>query len=132
MIDVFEKYATDEKKEISGAEVSLGGGTTILVARLNNDNHAARIHELCELNREILDNDDEEARKLDKDLFIQVLAETVLLGWKNLSYKGKKLTYSKSNAMTLLAMRDFRNMVIAEASKFDNFKAKAEESDIKN
>ena len=39
----------------------------------------------------------------------EAMAETILLGWENLSYQGELLPYSKENAMKLLAIRSFRD-----------------------
>jgi hypothetical protein len=132
MFDVFENCATDEVRELEGSWVSFGGGSSILVARAENENYTRRIIEVCDKNRAVLDLDNEESKELDRRLMIQVIAETVLLGWKDFSYKGKKINYSVETASKLLKHQDFRKKVMSEAYRFENYRVKAEVADVKN
>ena len=133
MLDVFAVYATDEQKEVDGVEVSIGGGATITVARAENPKFYKAILAESELHAETLKSlPKEEAEKLDRDILSRVLAETILLNFKGLSYKGKALKYSRDNAAMLLGHMDFRKMVMGHANTRANFAARTEATDAKN
>lgn len=133
MLDVFKVYATDEKKELAGVEIPLGGGAFITVARANNDNFLKKIIEESDLHlAEIKSLPKEEASVLDKQILCKVLAETVLLDFKGLSYDGKAIKYSLENAAKLLAIKDFRKLVMTHADNLENFRLVQEAKDTKN
>lgn len=133
MFDVFEKFATDETKEECGAVVSLGEGVSITVARVNNSNFLKLVQEEADrVAEKSIALSEAEAEALDKDTMLQVLAKTVLLGWKGVAYKGKVLKYSVDNATMLLKHKDFRKLVMEHADKFEHFKAQWEAADEKN
>jgi len=53
----------------------------------------------------------------------------VVLGWKNVFDGDQEFHYSEDNAVKLLTeLSAVRNMIIAEAKKLQNFKAKAKEA----
>ncbi len=65
-------------------------------------------------------NDQEEA-----DIMAKCFAETILLDWENIVVNGKAYLYSTDNAYKLLSMpelRDFRDKIATEASKFSNYR----------
>jgi len=133
MFDVFDKFATDEKKELSGTEVFLEKGVSITVARADNINFVRLLQEEVDALAEKTDGmSEDEAYEFDHQSFLRVLAKTILLGWKGLSYKGKPIKYSEANAVKLLAHKDFRKLVMQHSSEFANFKAKLEDEDEKN
>jgi hypothetical protein len=131
MLDIFEAYATDETAEVNGTWQQLNGAD-FLVARAGNRNYAKKLTDLVERNQKALDRKDEAADKLSDQIMIDVLAETILLGWKNVSFKGKELPYSVANAKTLLAVKDFRREVLKMADDVAQFRAKLEEEQAKN
>jgi len=57
---------------------------------------------------------------------IDVMAETILLGWSGVSFKGVDMPYTLDNAKTLLAVKDFRKHVAGLADQMDAYKVKAE------
>lgn len=131
--DVFDLYATDEKKELDGAIVELGKGVSVTVALAQNDNFLKRILEESERQAGIIKGlPEKEAKARDLKGLCEVLAETVLLGFKGMSYKGKPIKYTKANAVKLLLHREFRKMVLAHAGNLDNFRLKREEKEVKN
>ena len=133
MFDVFDRYATDENLEVEGVEVPLGDGAFIKVARADNERFNKMLVEVLEANAEKLDTLPEaESKKLDRQLYNEVLAETVLLGWKGMHYQGKPMKYSKANAIKLLEHRDFKKEVLQQAARRQHFKQKWEEADAKN
>ena len=131
MLDIFNTYATDEKAEAEGVVIDLGSGANMTVARSGNDNYIERILVEGEKYKETLAAKTPEAKELDKKITTEVLADTILLGFEGISFKGKKLPYSRANAIKLLGVKDFRKKVIEEASKFENYKAKLETADAK-
>ena len=133
MLDIYKTYATDEKGEVEGVVVSLGGGASITVARIGNPEYVKMLLAESEKHEAALKAlPAAEAAALDAKILCEVLAETVLLGFQGLGFKGKNLKYSKENAILLLAVRDFRKRVLTEADKLDNFRVKFEEDSAKN
>jgi len=131
-LDIFNTFATDEKAEAEGVVIDLGSGASITVARSGNDKYIERILFEGEKYKEILATKTPESKELDKKITIEVLADTILLGFKGLSFKGKTLPYSKANAVKILGIKDFRKRIVEEAGKFENYKALQEEDDAKN
>lgn len=140
-LDIFDSFATDEKLEVEGKEHDIGGGTTILVGRNNNINYLLEFNRLYDENATIIEagqkaKEGSEERKAADDAALQVivktLAKTVLLGWKNLKFKGKEMKYSQENAETLLMIKDFRTLVIELASNVDHYRMKREQEQQKN
>jgi len=132
MFDVFRVYATDEKKENEGVEVQLGKDASITVARMHNPVFSRCILAEHEKYKEDLDTLPEvEKKALDEEIMCRVLAESILLGFKGLGFKGKEVSYSKENAIKLLRVKEFRVRVVEEASKMDNYRAVMEDADAK-
>jgi len=133
MLDIFSEFATDERKETEGITVDLGGGASLLVARRDNDNYLKLVQEEADAFAIRSQGLSAEAyEKADKDILIKILAGTILLGWKNLSYKGKQLEYNTENAVMILSHKDFRKMVMEHASDIANYKVELEDRDEKN
>ena len=60
-------------------------------------------------------------------IMIKALAETILIDWENIEFSGKPYKYSVANCVKLLSdprLRDFRDKVAQEASKFSHFRLK--------
>jgi len=133
MVDIFKMYAVDVKKESEGVEVKLGKDASMTVARLHNTNFSRCIlAEYEEQGAELETLPEDKKKALDNEIMCRVLAETILVGFKGLSFKGKPLAYSKDNAIKLLQIKDFRRLVVEEASKLDNYRAAVEEAEVKN
>ena len=132
-LDIFEEYATDAVKEVEGAEVPLGADTVLVIARGGNKNFNREIlaeNEANEVKFKMLPPEQVEA--LDTEIICRVMAKTILLGWKNLNYKGTALKYSQKNAEMLLRHNDFRAKVLQLANNIAFFKSKIEEAAVKN
>ncbi len=133
MLDVFEKFATDETKEECGVEVSLGEGVSLTIARANNSAFLRMIQEEADkVAEKSATLNEDEAEELDKQAMLNVLAKTVLLGWTGLSYKGKPIKYNTANAVKLLKHKDFRRLVMEHANNFEHYRADLEDKDEKN
>jgi hypothetical protein len=60
------------------------------------------------------------------------MAQSILLGWESIKFKGQPLSYSTENARTLLGVKDFRAHVSRLAHDFDAYRVAQEESTGKN
>lgn len=120
-MDVFKTYAVDEAREESGAWMELGDAE-LLIARGNNPRFTKLFSRLVKQHKRVLDSRNDEADKLAQRLHVQALAETVLLGWKNLQYQGEEITYSPENAIKLLNHKEFYAEVIRLSDDLESFK----------
>ena len=130
-MDIFEQYATNETKEVEGTWQEVGDAK-FLVARSGNRNYTKKLIKLADRNKKALDRKDDAADKLSDSILIGVLAETILLGWEGVSFKGAPMDYSVENAKTLLGVKDFRKTVMELADDFESFKAREESDQVKN
>lgn len=131
MLDIFESFATDETAEVNGTWHEFNGAK-FLIARSGNRNYAKKLTALVERNQKLLDRKDEAAETLSDQIMIDVLAETILLGWEGVGFKRKPLPYSVANAKTLLAVKDFRREVMRLADDVAQYRAQLEEEQAKN
>lgn len=126
-LDIFAQFATDETLEENGTWFPIGGGARVLVARSGNRKYAKLLTKEVERNKKALDLNDDAADKLSEEIMIGVIAETILLGWEDLSFKGEVLEYNVANAKKLLAVKDFRKAVAQFADDVSAFKFKETE-----
>lgn len=140
-LDIFETFATDETLEVEGKWHDLGSGSRILVARQNNTNYLNVFSELYQEHGKAIEDGaaapegSKERKAGDKaslDINVATMARTILLGWENLTYKGKPLEYSVENAEMLLRIKDFRVLVFGLMTDIENFRQKQEEAQEKN
>ena len=131
MLDIFKEYATDEKLELGGVTKELGEGK-FTIGRARNDNYLKFYGDLQAANADKLRLGGEEAKKLSEELLLEVYAKTILLGWENVAFQGKKLPYSTENAIKLLRVKDFFAVVNTWAHDIANFKAVEVQEDAGN
>lgn len=137
-MDVFKQFATSDDKELNGTIVEIEKGVTLTVARHANRRYNRRIIKLFQEHADVLNTQAEDGPEKDaadamSDMVMaQLYAETVLLGWNGLEYKGKPIEYSRENAEMMLRHREFRNFVEGHARNVDNFKLAFEEEQEKN
>lgn len=124
--DIYAAYATDENLENNGTSFPIGKDSTLLVARAGNRAYSKAITKAVEKRRVELDGNDDAAAAVSDQIMVDVMAETILLGWTGLSFQGADLEYSQANAKTLLAVKDFRKHVASLADNMDAYKFKAE------
>lgn len=137
-MDIFKTFATDKTKELTGAWVDLSTAEPeegkkaprIKVARLGNRIHSGMMTKLYKENRLALaDKDEDKASEIDEKLNIEACSKAILLGWEGLEYPNSEtgesevIEYSQVNAVKLLEHSDFRNLVMAHARNFENFRA---------
>ncbi len=125
---------TDRSLELDGVWVELGDddGTQLLVARIGNPRYNARIRALMKpvthlMKRDALPMEQQEG------IVTKVMAETILLDWKNLKYKGKAVKYSTARALEMMEkIQDFRELVLEIANSMEAYRLEEQEDDQKN
>ena len=132
-IDLFAEFATNTSAEEAGAWVPYTGDIEFLIARSNNPTYARKLTKLFDRNRQLLNTKGKAAEAKAEEITIDVMAEAILLGWKGtFTWKGQPLPYSKENAKTVLAVKDFRRWVQEKAEDFERFKLVQDEVDAGN
>lgn len=141
MIDLFEQYATDETAENDGVWIP-HGDSEFLIARSGNKQYSKQIAAEYKKNEKLLAVEGDAASKLSDKIMIDLLATTVLKGWRTkqadesylpvIGYKRKPLEYSSENAKMVLAHKDFRKDVAAWSDDMTKFKAELLEEQVKN
>jgi hypothetical protein len=122
-MDVYQQFASDETKESQGVWCPQGGEASLLVARSGNRAYARMLSREVEKHQRTLDLKNDAADEMSDKIMIDVMAETILLGWKGIQFKGADLPYSKANAKMLLGVKDFRVHVSKLAGDFEAFRA---------
>lgn len=120
-MDIFSTYAVDESKEQGGVMMPLGDAK-LLIARTGNKAYVKMLGKEVERHSKALATKDEAADKLSDKIMADVMAETILLGWENVTFKGAALEYSKDNARMVLVHKEFRREVARMADDFTAFK----------
>lgn len=132
MLDIFKSFATDNAKEQEGVWEDLGGEARILVARSNNRKYLKLMEAKLKAHKHTLDAGGEAAEKVAEEALVDAMSKAVLLSWENLAWQGEKLDYSEENAKKLLALKDFRLMVMRLADDRERFLVGEEEDAAKN
>lgn len=117
-MDILKTFTTDKALETHGVNVDIGGGTTLLVARMYNPEYNELLRNAMKpYKRAKLSNDD------SLELMIAIEADTILLDWDGVTADGKDVPYTKSAAREYLHVRDFRALVLEIAGNMETFKA---------
>jgi hypothetical protein len=124
----FSQFATDLCAEEDGVNIELGGGASLLIARIGNSRYRAAMREALKpyatkAARAAIT--DEEWLEIN----CKVEAETILLGWDGWKQDdGRKAAYSKKAAYEMLhGLKDFRALVLRYAEDQATFALIAEE-----
>lgn len=125
-MDIFESYATDEVAEVEGRWFPLSKTAKVLVARTGNPNYLKSLRAKLKDNQIDAEDTSDENEKLVASLITETMAETILLGWKDLQYKGASLAYSRAAAKTLLEVKGFRKRIQDIADKLESFRVRDE------
>ena len=131
-MDFKKEFSTNKTFEETGVWVAIGEGGELKIARagskkaLKYSREVAKPH-MAQITYGKLPDD------VSDQLTIEVMAECILLDWKNMTYDGKLLPYSKENAIKLLTEeQDFRDMVSRISNERKTFQQQIEEAIIKN
>lgn len=125
-MDIFATFATDEKAEQEGAWFPLGKDCKVLVARAGNPAYTSALRKALEKSQIDLESGGPDADHLAENLMIDVMANTILLGWEGLSFKGKSVEHTTEMAKTMLKVKDFRKKISGFSDNFEAFRVKAE------
>lgn len=135
VIDLFAAFATDSKAEKEGTYTRLPrcGDTEFLIARIPNPAYKRLLSSLYKKHRAVLESKGDEAENKSNEIMAEVLAKTVLLGWKGeMNIKGVMTPYSEKAALVMLGLSDFRDLVTEAASDFSTFLADKDAEDAGN
>lgn len=133
-MDLFNEFATDEKREIEGRWVPLSAETKFKIARNYNPEYNKLFTRLFERNKVVLNSKGKVAEDKSEEVMLEVLAKTVLLDWEGpVLIQGENLgAYTVEGAKKALKLKEFRKWVVAQADDFQAFKAVQEAEDVGN
>lgn len=133
MADIGKLYGTDSQKEIDGVwRDDIVAGSEFLIARIGNPNYQKRFNALSKPYRRAIKKGTLEEEVAEK-LLIRCMAETILLGWKNVEVYGKKVNYSVENAVELLTkFKDLREEINDVANAMEIYKQEEQHEDTEN
>lgn len=131
-MDLKKNFGTDAKLELEGVWQDIGDGARVLIARIGNKNHTARINELRAPYKVQI-----RAGRLGDDVWQKIATKAmpgcILLDWEGLKDDGKPVVYSEEKALELLTKYpDFRDLVSGLANEIDSFQKAEEEKVLKN
>lgn len=119
-MDIFSTFAVDTKREDEGTWVTIGDAE-IRLGRIGSTRYRSELARRLETRPE---GSPERERAI-----VELFADCVLLGWRNLSYQGKPMEYTRENAIRLLddpQLREFREWIVRQATDRENYRAKIE------
>jgi hypothetical protein len=125
-LDIFAEFATDENLENNGTWFPLSGKARVLVARSGNRAYAKALSAEVNEHQATLDLDNEVADALSEQIMARVMSKTILLGFENMGFKGKAVTYSRERAEELLMLKDFRRQIVKFSETVSAYKASLE------
>lgn len=129
-IDLFTEFSTDLAAEQNGVWEDYAEGVSFLIARANNKKYSRMITKAFEKHRRLMEAKNDASEAKAEELIIDVMANTILLGWKGVVFKGATLEYSVENARTMLALKDFRRWVAEKSEDIDRFKSAQADKDL--
>ena len=122
-MDIYTSFATDETLETEGKWFPLSKTASVKVARAGNPKYVELLRaRMKEAQLDMMSG--KEADEMAESILVDVMAESVLLGWKGLTFKGEDVSVSVANARKLLAVKDFRRKISGFSENFDAFRVK--------
>lgn len=132
-LNIYKTFAANSDKEESGVEVEIGKDAYITVARSGNKKYSRMLTKAFESNKYTLDRKDAAADAKAEAIIIDIMAKTILLGWRGLlDQDDKDMPYTFEKAKEMLAIKDFRMLVSKQSEDFSRFRQVTEEADSKN
>jgi len=136
-MDIFKSYATDKTLEENGVKIIVakddksGKESWIRVARLGNQKFNQCFDRLQKQNR--VNGMKKLSPEVTEKLLIEAIAETILVDWSGLSYKGEEIAYSKENAIKMLTeAKDWLDEIVTLAKNMETFRIQDMEDSAKN
>jgi len=139
-MDLKKVYGFSKKLAEGGARMVIGPDEEndfLLVRRIPNDSYKARMSVVMMANKkqlDILKAQDEKAHAAkDAEIFCEVLADTVLIGWgAGITEGGESIPYSTEAAKNLLlSYPEFRSDIVDFATSKSNYPLEPDVDDIK-
>ena len=132
-VDIFADFALNEVKENDGNWVNYKGDVEFLIARTGNRKYRKSFTHQFKKNQRLLDANTDASDAKAEEILIDVMASTILLGWKGkVAIQGVVVEYSVSNAKKLLSIPLFREYISKQADDQASYKAVQDEEDAKN
>lgn len=134
-MDFFNEFAINETAAQEGVFVPYAGDVEFKIAKHGTRAYRNFAAPLFQRNERVLKQKGNAAEDKATELFISILANTVLVGWKgDLKYQGKPFgDYTVDKAKQLLAHDTFRDWVDTQSKREDLYKAVQEaEEEAKN
>lgn len=127
-MDIAKAFATNAKKENEGVWIPGPDGAEFLIARMGNENFKKLSTELAKPHRRLI-----QLNRLDdkivQEITAEVMARTILLGWKGVKEAGKPVEYSPETAKRwLLAYKDFAEFISGVAATQSLYQDELEEA----
>lgn len=158
VFDIFDKYATDPNKELEGVWRVIGpalrtkedgspdpdSAPALKVARQGNKRHGRIITQLWESNEDVLKAKDDAAEARGEEVTVEAMSKGILLGWKNITFKGVAYPDAGTEASTLtpeerlklakelLMVKDFREAVTRLSNERESYLIKQAKADAGN
>ncbi len=131
-LDLDKQYKTDPSLEEHGVWEDVGGDAKLLVARTNNPAYVRAYRRVPRGIRRQFEAGSLPDDRSD-DIICNVMAETILLDFKNLTIGDKPIKYSRENAKKVLVeYPDFRELVWQIANESQRYHSDGIEEDVKN
>lgn len=131
-MDIEKKFAVDPVREKDGVWFDIGDDAHVKIAAMNNPNWQRVMRAKFkgkERQIQLKTLPDAVAEKL----YIEAIAETILLDWKGFTSNGQPLAYSREAVVDVLTRhKRLRDMVVGLSEDFEAFKISADEDAEKN
>jgi hypothetical protein len=142
MSGLFKQFKTDTNKELNGVDIEFaeavnedGSIPTFTLSRMGKSNkkYAKAIEAASRPYRRQIELGTMKP-EVSERIFLEVFAETILVGWKNVyAEDGSDLKYSKDAAIALMsALPDVYDRLQLESTIASNFRDSALENEAKN
>lgn len=115
---------TDPKAELDGVWVDypLNPDIKLKIARFMNAHHEKT---LKRLRKPYTTYNKSPSDEQERKIFIESIAEAILLDWKGIEEDGKQIKYSKDEAVRIMSMdeaRDFRDFIASVSAEMETFR----------
>lgn len=131
--DVFDMadFIDDPEKSKNGVWLDYRGKTKVRIARSGNERAQQMLARLYTANQDVIDAGGEKADALTKQIYLEVSAKCIVLGWENMNFAGMDLVYTPKTAAWLMKKSEaFKSWADTQSKRFDHFCKRASESDI--
>ena len=126
-MDILKEYKTDEKLEVDGKEFDFGDGCWCIIARRGNPEYIKTMRRLMKPYKRQL-RADRVPDEVQERISIEVIANTILKGWRGMKENGVDVPYNLKNCIRLLTeYKDFREQVSEISDEMEHYKIAEDE-----